>query len=337
MPPNNRDLLDQQFERLYAALTRGELPQWPEALATLVENITFHKPHGKRQEWLDTLTALPSLTPSSYNFTSDRVQIGQQQDAMAEQRQQLSECLQVFIPWRKGPFELFGIHIDTEWRSDWKWTRVLPHLADLNGRTVLDVGCGSGYHLWRMRGAGARQVLGIDPSLFFLMQFHSVKHYVPEEPVHFLPLRSEDLPDFKAKGFDTVFSMGVLYHRRSPLQHLQELKQALRPGGELVLETLVVEGDVQTALMPEDRYGKMRNVWFIPSTLMLELWLRRLGFRHIRTVDVNQTSVDEQRSTDWMRFESLRDFLDPENQQRTIEGYPAPRRAVLIAELPAGS
>lgn len=334
---DNRLLLDQQFEYLYAAIKAGELPPWSVDLAALVETITFSKPHGKRQEWLDTLTALPEITPSVYNFNSDRVQIGQQPDCTDAQRAQLRELLEVFIPWRKGPFELFGIHINTEWRSDWKWTRVLPHLSDLSGRAVLDVGCGSGYHLWRMRGAGARQVLGIDPSLFFLMQFNSVKRYLPAEPVHFLPLRSEDLPDFNGKGFDTVFSMGVLYHRRSPLQHLQELKRALRPGGELVLETLVVEGDVHTALMPEDRYGKMRNVWFIPSTLMLKLWLRRLGFSHIRTVDVNQTGVDEQRSTDWMRFESLRDFLHPADHNFTIEGYPAPRRAVLIADAPGGN
>ncbi|MGB1008381.1 MAG: tRNA 5-methoxyuridine(34)/uridine 5-oxyacetic acid(34) synthase CmoB [Thiolinea sp.] len=329
----NRELLEKEFSHLYAQLEKL-FPQWLDTLPELVHSITFEKPHGKRQEWLNTLAALPGIKSSESCFTADRVRVGQQHDCTDEQRQQLKEQLQVFIPWRKGPFELFGIHIDTEWRSDWKWTRVLPHLSDIDGRTVLDVGCGSGYHLWRMRGAGARQVIGIDPSLFFLMQFHSVKHYVPDEPVHLLPLRSEDLPDFRGKGFDTVFSMGVLYHRRSPLQHLQELKQALRPGGELVLETLVVEGDVHTALMPEDRYGKMRNVWFIPSTLMLELWLRRLGFRNIRTVDVNQTSINEQRSTDWMRFESLRDFLHPEDQGLTIEGYPAPRRAVLIANMP---
>ncbi len=333
--PLKRKLLDQQLERLYTAMATGELPQWPATLAAQIEEIVFTRPHGKRREWLAALDALPAIQASAYCLDSGRVQIGQQQDATTAQRTQLYELLQTFIPWRKGPFELFGVPIDTEWRSDWKWARVLPHLSDLSGRAVLDVGCGSGYHLWRMHGAGARQVLGIDPSLFFLMQFHSIKRYLPVAPVHLLPLRSEDLPDFKANGFDTVFSMGVLYHRRSPLQHLQELKQALRPGGELVLETLVVEGDVHTALMPEQRYAKMRNVWFIPSPLMLELWLRRLGFVYIRTVDVTQTTVEEQRSTDWMRFESLRDFLDPVDQQLTIEGYPAPQRAVIIAESPA--
>lgn len=328
----HRELLDQQYAVLLDQLQRDpDYAFWPQTLLPQLEELTFSKPHGKRQLWLDTLAALPELSASEVDFSSSRVRIGQAGDCSVAERDQLRQCLATFIPWRKGPFELFGIHIDTEWRSDRKWQRVVPHLSDLCGRRILDVGCGSGYHLWRMYGAGASQVVGVDPSLFFLMQFHSVKHYVPELPVHFLPLRSEDLPDFRGKGFDTVFSMGVLYHRRSPLDHLQELKNSLRAGGELVLETLVVDGDVQTALMPEARYGKMRNVWFIPSALMLELWLRRLGFRAIRTVDVNVTATTEQRRTDWMRFESLADFLDPADSARTIEGYPAPKRAVVIA------
>jgi len=328
--------LARDFEALYQYLrTTSQLEAWLTQvdLSAQVEHALYGKPHGKRAEWLETLAQLPPVTPSEVSL-GDTVRIGAASDLSATQQIQLRDVLESFIPWRKGPFELFGLGIDTEWRSDWKWQRVVPHLAPLAGRKVLDVGCGSGYHLWRMREAGASLALGLDPSLFFLMQFHCVKLYMPQAPVHCLPLRSEDLPDLGEKGFDSVFSMGVLYHRRSPLAHLQELKQVLRPGGELVLETLVVEGDAQTVLMPEARYAKMRNVWFIPSVALLELWLRRLGFVNIRTVDVNRTSVAEQRSTDWMRFESLCDFLDPSHSERTIEGYPAPTRAVVVAEAP---
>ncbi|MBK8455048.1 MAG: tRNA 5-methoxyuridine(34)/uridine 5-oxyacetic acid(34) synthase CmoB [Thiofilum sp.] len=309
--------------------------QWRTQLPVQINEV-LNAPHGKREEWLQALAQLPPSTPSIVDLNAAAIQMGQAQDLSPEQQVVLRQSLETFIPWRKGPFNLFGTYIDTEWRSDWKWQRVLPHLSDLTGRTILDVGCGSGYHLWRMRGAGAKLVIGIDPSLFFLMQFQCVRHYLPYEPVYYLPLKSEDLPILKeGEGFDTVFSMGVLYHRRSPLQHLLELKGVLRAGGELVLETLVVEGDERTVLMPEDRYGKMRNVWFIPSTALLELWLRRLGFVAIRTVDVGQTSLEEQRRTEWMRFESLADFLDPTDHNKTIEGYPAPKRAVLIAQLPA--
>lgn len=327
-------LLDTRFAEAYRDLAATRLAPWLNTLPQQVQMAVYETPHGKRNFWLETLDKFPKLAASSVDFNQAWVQIGQGNDLNAEQATALRSALEVFIPWRKGPFEVFGIQIDTEWRSDWKWERVAPHLSSLQGRLVLDVGCGSGYHLWRMLGAGAQQVIGIDPSLFFLMQFQAIKHYTGQQPVHFLPLKSEDLPDFQGKGFDTVLSMGVLYHRRSPLDHLQELKNALCAGGELVLETLIIEGDERTVLLPEDRYGKMRNVWFIPSVAMLTLWLRRLGFENICTVDVTPTTTDEQRSTEWMRFESLKDFLDPQDVKRTVEGYPAPVRAVIIATAP---
>ncbi|OXE29836.1 hypothetical protein CA163_26525, partial [Vibrio parahaemolyticus] len=51
-------------------------------------------------------------------------------------------------------------------------------------------------------------------------------------------------------------------------------------------------------------------------------------------VDENVTSVDEQRTTDWMTHNSLPDYLDPNDPSKTVEGYPAPRRAVLVARKP---
>jgi len=206
---------------------------------------------------------------------------------------------------------------------------VLPHLAPLNHRTVLDVGCGSGYHLWRMRGAGAEFVVGIDPSQLFYSQFSAIKHFNPDPSVHLLPIGIDDMP--KLQAFDTVFSMGVLYHRKSPIDFLQQLKNQLRPGGQLVLETLVVEGDETTVLVPGERYAKMRNVWFIPSTAALLGWLARVGFQEAEVVDLNHTTLEEQRKTAWMENESLVDFLDANDHSKTIEGYPAPLRAVIIA------
>jgi tRNA (mo5U34)-methyltransferase len=231
-------------------------------------------------------------------------------------------------PWRKGPFDVFGVHIDTEWRSDWKWSRVSPHL-DLVGKRVLDVGCGNGYYQWRMLGAGADSVIGVDPNWLFFCQFQAMQRYLPDLPAWHLPFALEDLPA-RLEGFDTVFSMGVLYHRKSPIDHLLALKDCLVKGGELVLETMVVEGDVHQVLVPEDRYSQMRNVWFLPSVPALELWLRRAGFVDVRCVDVSTTTVEEQRSTEWMKYQSLSDFLDPNDPGKTVEGLPAPRRAVIV-------
>jgi tRNA (mo5U34)-methyltransferase len=141
----------------------------------------------------------------------------------------------------------------------------------------------------------------------------------------------EELPP-NLQAFDTVFSMGVFYHRRSPFSHLTELRSCLRRGGQLVLETLVIDAGPDQVLVPESRYAKMRNVWFIPSPQTLVSWMKRAGFRDIRLVDVTQTTTDEQRSTAWMQFESLADFLDPHDFSRTVEGYPAPCRATVTAK-----
>jgi tRNA (mo5U34)-methyltransferase len=185
--------------------------------------------------------------------------------------------------------------------------------------------------MWRMLGEKAKMVVGADPSQLFLMQFQAMKHFNPNSNVHLLPVGVEQLPELKA--FDTVFSMGVLYHRRSPIDFLYQLKNQLRKGGELVLETLVVEGDQHTVLMPGDRYAQMRNVWYLPSAAALTVWMQRVGFKNIRVVDVAPTSLEEQRATEWMDSQSLVDFLDPVDQTKTIEGYPAPVRAVVVAEV----
>ncbi|SDK13707.1 tRNA 5-methoxyuridine(34)/uridine 5-oxyacetic acid(34) synthase CmoB [Microbulbifer yueqingensis] len=322
------------YSQLYEGLRhipalRGWLAELP---AQVAAGLSEHR-WGDLPDWRAALSGLPEITCDSTEFV-DSVVIGQAGDATPEQLELLERQLRRLHPWRKGPWEVFGLHIDTEWRSDWKWERVLPHLEPLENRLVLDVGCGNGYHCWRQYGAGARRVIGIDPSAKFVAQFYALKKYIGEElPVDLLPLGIEAVPP-NLRAFDTTFSMGVLYHRRSPMDHLRELRDTLRPGGQLVLETLVVDGDLGHCLVPEGRYAKMRNVWFLPTCATLESWLRKTGFANPRTVDVAPTSQGEQRRTDWMRFESLADFLDPASPDRTVEGHPAPKRAILVANAP---
>ncbi len=320
------------YQSLYPQLEAMGLDQWSQQLQKNIPEKLAADRHGKMVNWQKALHALPELTPSHVELKA-RVEIGSAEDLGSVSREQLTEQLQAFHPWRKGPFSLFGIDVNTEWRSDWKWDRVVPHIQPLTGRKVLDIGCGNGYHGWRMLGEGADLVLGIDPTLISVMQYQVVQRYVGDRNHYVLPLGIEDVPADLA-CFDSVFSMGVLYHRRSPLDHLFELRALLRPGGELILETLVVEGGEGKVLMPEGRYAKMRNVWFIPSVSTMMLWLRRCGFKNIECVDVNRTSIEEQRQTEWMTFESFADFLDPQNQTKTIEGYPAPLRAVFVAAAP---
>ncbi|CAH8195142.1 tRNA 5-methoxyuridine(34)/uridine 5-oxyacetic acid(34) synthase CmoB [Vibrio aestuarianus] len=288
--------------------------------------------HGDFDRWVRALNKIPAGIPDNIDL-KDSVTLSNSSPLEIGEQKKLESLLKTFHPWRKGPYTLHDIHIDTEWRSDWKWDRVLPHISPLNNRSVLDVGCGNGYHMWRMLGEGARLCVGIDPSHLFLVQFEAVRKLLGDDQrAHLLPLGIEQLPELNA--FDTVFSMGVLYHRRSPLDHLIQLKNQLVSGGELILETLVIEGDENAVLVPVDRYAQMRNVYFFPSAKALKVWLEKCGFEDVRIVDENVTSVGEQRTTQWMTHNSLPDYLDPNDPTKTVEGYPAPRRAILVAKKP---
>jgi len=292
--------------------------------------------HGDLDRWMSQLERLPELKDARLDAQQNAVTLSSHGALDTVQKTQLLASLQALKPWRKGPYRVFGIDIDSEWRSDMKWQRIAGKL-ELKDKRILDVGCANGYFGWRMLGAGARSVVGIDPGWLFITQFLLIAHYTPpaQRKRHaLLPYRLEDLPA-NLGYFDTVFSMGVLYHRRSVFDHLLELKQCLRPGGELVLETLVIAQADGEVLVPADRYAKMRNVWFLPNSKILGDWLRRAGFVDIRLIDECITHPEEQRKTDWIDSQSLEHALDPKDTSRTVEGYPAPRRATLLARRPA--
>lgn len=285
--------------------------------------------HGDYARWSKVLEALPEISNSRGSFDTAAITVaGDCADPAG-----LRQALQGFMPWRKGPYQIADVCIDSEWRSDFKWARVLPHLAPLQDRRILDIGCGNGYHCWRMLAESPELVLGIEPSVLFNFQFRALRKYLQHDNIQLLPIGIEDVP-FDLNWFDSVFSMGVLYHRRSPLDHLYQLKSFLVSGGELCLETLVIEGEAGEILLPPQRYARMRNVWFIPSSVELVAWLQRCGFVNVRLVDETVTDVAEQRVTEWMQFESLQQCLDPEDSSLTVEGLPAPRRAVLLANKP---
>ena len=314
---------------LLSFLEQSKFKSW---LPKLQEQIaTVYDQHGDVPRWKACLHSLPNIPVDHIQLNSKAVGFEPASPLSQDEFNTFSELLQQFHPWRKGPFSLAGVEIDTEWRSDLKWDRLEKKIQPLQDRLVLDVGCGNGYHCWRMAGLGARQVIGIDPFLLYIAQFAVLNHFLKIDAVDVLPLTLEDMP-LQLPYFDTVFSMGVMSHRRSPMDHLVALREKLRSGGELVLETLVIDGGAGEVLVPEGRYAKMHNVWFLPSCLTLEGWLRRCGFTNVRTINMTRTTSEEQRRTDWMTFESLPDFLDPDDEMKTIEGYSAPTRAILLAE-----
>ncbi|MEQ3695854.1 MAG: tRNA 5-methoxyuridine(34)/uridine 5-oxyacetic acid(34) synthase CmoB [Pseudomonadales bacterium] len=314
------------FNNALKAMSDAGISPW-NGLAEQLSARFNQQRYGDLPRWLEALDQLPDLPVDTRRTDLDTVTVN------GSEQVDLREQLMQFHPWRKGPFSLFGTHLDTEWRSDWKWQRLVSYLSPLSGRKVLDIGCGSGYHCWRSHGAGAAFTLGIDPTPLFNVQFRVLQKYLEYQNVQVLPLGIEDLPA-KLHCFDTTFSMGVLYHRKSPIDHLIELRDTLRPGGELVLETLVVDGPEGYSLVPSGRYARMGNVWFLPSVATLTNWLEKVRFKNVKVVDLSVTSTEEQRTTEWMTYHSLANFLDPEDSTKTLEGYPAPKRAVIIAEAP---
>jgi len=317
----------------FAKFEQYGLEQWLPHFQTGLKTRLQSYQHGELQQWLELLKTLPDVVPSSVDLV-DSIRIGAATDLSSEQQQHLSQQLLSLHPWRKGPFQIFSEKIDCEWRSDWKWQRLINDISPLQNRRVLDIGCGNGYHLWKMLAAGAKCAIGIDPSQLFWAQFQVFKHYLPDLPAHLIPVGIECLPTQSLQqGFDSIFCMGVLYHRRSPIDTLVQLRKLLRKQGQLILETLVIEGDENQVLVPQDRYAQMRNVWFLPSVAALELWLKRSGFKNIKTIDVSKTTIEEQRSTEWMKYHSLQHFLDPNDEHKTIEGHPAPTRAIITASV----
>lgn len=297
----------------------------------------------ERGEWIrskhwaprtDSLAILPELVASLGELTvdcqSDAIAVDAATSLTGEQRQQVQSMAESLKPWRKGPFRLFDLTIDAEWRSYLKWDRIAPAVGDLTGCRVLDVGCGNGYYMFRVSAHNPVCVLGLDPSVPFLLQFEFLQHFVRRPNLQMELLGAEHLELFD-RAFDLVLCMGILYHQKNPLQILKAIWSALKPGGKAIIESQIIPGCEPVALFPKDRYAKARNVFFVPTEVCLRHWIQRAGFREIETLSVERTTVDEQRQTPWAPFESLAHFLDPENPERTVEGYPAPHRAAVLA------
>lgn len=284
---------------------------------------------GDSPRWTTAYNDLEDFETKEVYF--DRDAITTMADITDEQRTNLKENLKKFIPWRKGPFNIHGVEIDTEWRSCLKWDRLKNYISPLAGRRVADIGGGNAYYCFRMLDQKPKSVINFDPSSLFLHQFLAIQKYVKADNLNFYPVGIEALNDVR-EAFDSVFFMGVLYHRKAPVECLKKLAQTISSGGELILETISIAGEGNYCLSPLPRYAKMPNVYFLPTNDCLCNWLEQSGFVNPKVVSIEKTSIEEQRKTEWSYEQSLEDFLDPNDSSKTVEGYPAPQRTVIIAQ-----
>ncbi|ADV45660.1 tRNA 5-methoxyuridine(34)/uridine 5-oxyacetic acid(34) synthase CmoB [Nitratifractor salsuginis] len=236
---------------------------------------------------------------------------------------QIEETARLLMPWRKGPFRLGNLFIDSEWRSQIKYGLLEPYL-DLRDKVVGDIGCNNGYYLFRMMEQVPARLVGFDPSALYYSQFQFLERFF-RSGIRYELLGVEHLP-FYEEPFDTLFCLGVLYHRSDPIGTLKALRRGLKKGGELFLDTFMIEGEGEYCLTPAQRYSKIPNVYFIPTIDALRGWCHRAGFSEVEILAKRPTDVTEQRKTDWIATQSLEDFLDPEDPSKTVEGYPAPQR-----------
>jgi len=276
----------------------------------------------------EPLESVAHLRARSLDVSGDVVRIGTAAELSPTDRQTVHDALHAFMPWRKGPFAVFGIDIDAEWRSQRKWQRLLPVLPDLADKVVADIGSNNGYYLFRMAHHKPRLAIGFEPYLQHYFAFQTLNSLAGLDNLHTELLGVEQVGLY-ANCFDVVFLMGILYHRVSPIDCLREVRQAMRPGGTLIVESQAIPGDEPVALFPKKTYAKVPGTYFVPTGVCLKNWMLRAGFTEVEIFCSHPMSSDEQRRTDWMTFESYADFIDPGDPTRTIEGYPAPLRVFV--------
>ncbi len=285
---------------------------------------------SRTQQYFKAVEGIQYLQTNDFDLSDAVIKIGKEKELSSEKKQQLHQSLTAFCPWKKGPFELFGTLIDAEWRSDWKWQRILPHITALKHRKVADIGCHNGYFMFRMAHQQPNCVIGFEPYAKHFWNFQLIQNLIQQKMLHFELLGVEHI-DLYPNFFDTIFCLGILYHHTDPISLLRKMYSALSPRGEIIIDCQGIPGELPVALTPRKRYANARGIWFLPTQTCLEHWIARAGFNQINCFFAEPLSTQEQRRTPWANIDSLQQFLDPKNPTLTLEGYPAPWRYYVIA------
>ena len=289
----------------------------------------------ERQKWLTwkNIAPLQEAIQSLKVYDGVQITLGDRvtikiPELSPEDAQQIEQTARLMKPWRKGPFQINDLFIDTEWQSQIKYNLLEPHF-DLRDKVVGDIGCNNGYYLFRMLTHKPNKLIGFDPSALYYSQFQLMNHFVQSNIIY--ELLGVEHVEFYEHQFDILFCLGVLYHRSDPVGMLKSLYKGLNEGGELILDTFMIDGEDEVCLTPKERYSKIPNIYFIPTVNALKNWCLRAGFESVEVLEIMKTDLEEQRKTEWIDTQSLEDFLHPDDDTKTVEGYPAPKRVYIKA------
>jgi tRNA (mo5U34)-methyltransferase len=190
-----------------------------------------------------------------------------------------------------APDHFLGDYPACKWKG---FEHAIPR--DLNGKTVLDIGCNAGFYSLEMKRRGAARVVGIDSDPGYLAQARFAAE-IRGVSIDFRQLDVYQVEKLHEK-FDLVLFMGVLYHLRHPLLALDLLHehavkdtlifQSMQRGSKQVealeedypfWETDIFERPGYPAMyFVEGRYSHDPTNWWIPNRACSEAMLRSAGF-----------------------------------------------------------
>lgn len=310
--------------------------KFPDNVKQLIKKLRHEKKTQREQECFkkleDSLTKVKSLKSSYLEVSSDAIKIGKNSEIDSSKRNDLKESLESFIPWKKGPFDIFGIMINSEWKSNLKWERLEKHLPNLEGKKIADIGCNNGYYMFKMLKYNPQAIVGFEPVIRHWLCFEMMKSFIDRPlPIFFEPFGVEYISYYKSH-FDVIFCLGILYHHTDPIQLLRNIRQALSKNGSIIIDCQGIPGEDSIALVPTKKYAGAKGTWFLPTLNCLINWINRSGYNDIKIIYNEELSTSEQRETSWAPIASLKEFISLTDSSKTIENYPRPRRFYIKAK-----
>lgn len=157
---------------------------------------------------------------------------------------------------------------------------VIKKLGDLTGKSVADIGSGTGYFTFPI-SRSAQKVLAIDIEQRYLDFIEDRKLELPIEQADVIETRLtvEDEPNLHADEVDVILLVNVFYYLNDRAKYMNIVNNALRDDGVLVLVDFK-PGDLPVG--PSDNK--------VPSNDVVEI-LKRSGFNKI---DVDEESLQYQ-------------------------------------------